>query len=93
MTWGELIDVLKSNVEASIDGGDSVVPYQRQDIVHRTNSQSESGSNATANSSQGIAGSPLVNFHIMIEEKLPVHGRKRYEKQVTRCNFFLETYV
>jgi hypothetical protein len=50
--------------------------------MNRSNSLSETCGNQTATSLQGIAGNPIVNFHILIEEKLPVHARKRYEKQV-----------
>lgn len=83
MPLGELIDVLKNNVEAASDQCDSLPSYTRsQDSTNRSNSLSESSGNQTVLSSAGIAGNPIVNFHIVIEEKLAIHARKRYEKQV-----------
>lgn len=82
MTIGELIDTLKSSAEATNDSTDTLASFTRQDTTNRSNSLSESSGSQTAATSIGIAGSPIVNFHIVIEEKLPVHARKRYEKQV-----------
>jgi hypothetical protein len=82
MMLGELIDVLKCSAESTNDTTESLVSHTRQDSMNRSNSLSETCGNQTATSLQGIAGNPIVNFHILIEEKLPVHARKRYEKQV-----------
>ena len=93
MPLGELIDVLKNNVEAASDQCDSLPSYTRsQDSTNRSNSLSESSGNQTVLSSAGIAGNPIVNFHIVIEEKLAIHARKRYEKQVM-CFSFLSPFV
>lgn len=82
MTLGELIDVLKNSAESASDTTDISATHTRQDSANRSNSLSETCGSQTAISSLGIAGNPVVNFHIVIEEKLPVHARKRYEKQV-----------
>lgn len=84
MTLGELIDVLKNSAESASDTTDISATHTRQDSANRSNSLSETCGSQTAISSLGIAGNPVVNFHIVIEEKLPVHARKRYEKQILK---------
>ena len=91
MTLGELIDTLKSNADAASDSADSLTSYARPaDSTNRSNSLSESCGSQTYVSSLGIAGNPIVNFHIIIEEKLQIHARKRYEKQVTVCSQLIQ---
>lgn len=82
MSLGELIDTLKNSAEVASDITDSSPSFSRQEVTNRSNSLSESSGIQTTSSSFGIAGSPIVNFHIVVEEKLQVHARKRYEKQV-----------
>lgn len=90
MPLGELIDTLKNNVETASDLVDSLSSYTRsQDSTNRSNSLSESCGNQTVLSSIGIAGNPIVNFHIVVEEKLPIHARKRYEKQVKVVKYWI----
>ncbi len=86
MTLSELVDTLKNSAEAASDSADTLASYARQDSSNRSNSLSESCGSQTSVSSLGIAGSPIVNFHILIEEKLQIHARKRYEKQVANGN-------
>ena len=85
MTLGELIDTLKSNADAASDSADSLTSYARPaDSTNRSNSLSESCGSQTYVSSLGIAGNPIVNFHIIID------ARKRYEKQVTVCSQLIQ---
>ncbi len=84
MMMGEVIDTLTNSAEASSDTADSAIGgSNRQDYsTNRSNSFSESSSSQAIVGSVGTVGIPLVNFHIIVEEKLPVHARRRYEKQV-----------
>lgn len=90
MALGELIDVLKNHAESASDISDVSASCPRQESANRSNSLSETCGSQTAITSLGIAGNPVVNFHIVVEEKLPVHARKRYEKQVN--SFFLFSF-
>lgn len=81
MPLGELVDTLTTSAEAISDVAENTVGCSRQDGSNR-NSLSETSGNQTAVGSIGGSGSPIVNFHIIVEEKLLVHARRRYEKQV-----------
>lgn len=74
----ELPDVFSG--ETVNESADNSGCCSRPDGPNRSTSLSESSS--TLPTPAGVAGSPLVNFHIIVEEKLQVHVRRRYEKQV-----------
>ena len=86
----ELPDVLKISGEAINESVDNSGCCSRPDSLNRSTSLSESS--ATLSTPAGIAGSPLVNFHIIVEEKLQVHVRRRYEKQVS-LNIFVLYFI
>lgn len=91
MLLGELIEHLTSSSEAGNDATDVTTGGGRLDGSYRSNSLSESSGNQATAGSTGASGSPVVNFHILVEEKLPVHARRRYEKQVWSQHFSLST--
>ena len=83
MLVGELIEHLTCNSEAANDAVDAAC-CGRLDGSNRSNSFSESSGNQASAGSAGTSGSPLVSFHILVEEKIQIHARRRYEKQVGR---------
>jgi hypothetical protein len=82
MPLAEIVETLTSNAETSSDLTESSIGCGRQEVTNRSNSISESCGNPLASGSSGVLGSPMVNLHIVVEEKLPLHARRRYEKQV-----------
>jgi len=84
MSLAEIVETLTSNAETTSDLTENSTGCGRQELTNRSNSISESSCNPLAGSSgsSGVSGSPMVNLHIVVEEKLPLHARRRYEKQV-----------
>ena len=83
MPLAEIVETLTSNTETAMnDLTENSTGCGRQELGNRSNSISESCGNPLASGSSGASGSPMVNLHIVVEEKLPLHARRRYEKQV-----------
>lgn len=82
MLVAELADVLKASGEATNESADNSGCCSRPDMLNKSSSFSESSSFSTIAAPAAVVGSPLVNFHFIVEDKLQVHVRRRYEKQV-----------
>ena len=81
MSNAELIETLTTNLKTTSENCDSSFGCNRQSLTNRSNSLSESASNSAALGSSAVSG-PGVNFHFTLEDKLPIHVKRRYKTQV-----------
>ena len=84
----ELIDALKtSSAKGAGESSETLSGCGRPEGTNRSNSFSETCASVAPNSS--ASGSPLVNFNIIVEEKLQFNSKRRYETQVS-ADFYFE---